>query len=200
MLEISWMLSLVRAVVGAKNPRFCLNGLGILYWCTSFVLKAHSHYCVFRVRLRQTVALLRRDRKIPISALTQSTAESADCCGECEWALSAPWMRYVWVVGRYMWEPLSVFVTERKSQEGCVCVLVIVKIVVCSLDLKRERYLQRGGERDKYVRVWLFSWHRLVVEEDIFSVSRWISYFFEIWPFTTMKICPKSLTFCQSRL
>ena len=26
-------------------------------------LKAHSHYCVFRVRLRQTVALLRRDRK-----------------------------------------------------------------------------------------------------------------------------------------
>ena len=49
--------------------------------------KAHSHYCVFRVRLRQTVALLRRDRKIPISALTQSTAESAVCCGKCEWAL-----------------------------------------------------------------------------------------------------------------
>ena len=46
--------------------------------------KAHSHYCVFRVRLRQTVALLRRDRKIPISVLTQSTVESADCCGECE--------------------------------------------------------------------------------------------------------------------
>ena len=36
------------------------------------------------MRLRQTVALLRRDRKIPISALTQSTAESADRCGECE--------------------------------------------------------------------------------------------------------------------
>ena len=49
-------------------------------------LKADSHYCVFRVRLRQTVALLRRDRKFPISALTQSTAESADRCGECEWA------------------------------------------------------------------------------------------------------------------
>ena len=45
---------------------------------------AHSHYCVFRVRLRQKVALLRRDRKFPISALTQSTAESADRCGECE--------------------------------------------------------------------------------------------------------------------
>ena len=51
--------------------------------------KAHSHYCVFRVRLRQTVALLRRDRKIPISVLTQSTVESADCCGECEWAFNA---------------------------------------------------------------------------------------------------------------
>ena len=47
-------------------------------------VKAHSHYCVFRVRLRQMVALLHRDRKIPISALTQSTAESADRCGECE--------------------------------------------------------------------------------------------------------------------
>ena len=35
------------------------------------------------------VALLRRDRKIPISALTQSTAESADRCGECEWAFSS---------------------------------------------------------------------------------------------------------------
>ena len=53
-----------------------------------WALKAHSHYCVFRMRLRQTVALLRRDRKIPISALTQSTAESADRCGECESALS----------------------------------------------------------------------------------------------------------------
>ena len=47
------------------------------------LFKAHSHYCVFRMRLWQTVALLRRDRKIPISALTQSTAESADRCGEC---------------------------------------------------------------------------------------------------------------------
>ena len=58
---------------------------------TSYVyvpFKAHSHYCVFRVRLQQTVALLRRDRKIPISALTQSTAESADRCGECEWAFT----------------------------------------------------------------------------------------------------------------
>ena len=45
----------------------------------AFILpsKTHSHYCVFRMRLRQTVALLRRDRKIPISALTQSTVESA---------------------------------------------------------------------------------------------------------------------------
>ena len=50
------------------------------------LLKAQSHYCIFNVHLWQTVALLRRDRKIPISALTQSTAESADRCGECEWA------------------------------------------------------------------------------------------------------------------
>ena len=50
----------------------------------SVTFKAHSHYCVFCVRLRQTVVLLRRDRKIPISALMQSTAESADRRGECE--------------------------------------------------------------------------------------------------------------------
>ena len=37
------------------------------------------------VRIPQwTVALRRRDRKIPISVLTQSTAESANRCGECE--------------------------------------------------------------------------------------------------------------------
>ena len=47
-------------------------------------IKADSHYCVFRMRLRQTVALLRRDRKIPFSALMQSTAESADRCSKCE--------------------------------------------------------------------------------------------------------------------
>ena len=40
------------------------------------------------MRLWQTFALLHRDRKIPISALTQSTVESADRCSECEWALS----------------------------------------------------------------------------------------------------------------
>ena len=38
--------------------------------------------------VQQTVALPRRDRKILISALTQSTAESVDCCGKCEWALT----------------------------------------------------------------------------------------------------------------
>ena len=46
-----------------------------------------TYYCVFRIHLRQTVALLRRYGKIPISALRQSTAESADRCCECEWAL-----------------------------------------------------------------------------------------------------------------
>ena len=51
-------------------------------------VKAHSHYCVFRVSLWQTVVLLHRDRKIPISVLTQSTVESANRCGECEWAFT----------------------------------------------------------------------------------------------------------------
>ena len=36
--------------------------------------------CVFRVRLQQTVAFLQGDRKVPISALTQPTAENADRC------------------------------------------------------------------------------------------------------------------------
>ena len=43
-------------------------------------IKADSHYCVFRVRLQQTVAFLQGDRKFPISALTQPTAENADRC------------------------------------------------------------------------------------------------------------------------
>ena len=62
----------------------------------TWLLKAHSHYCVFRMRLQQTVALLCRDRKIPISALTQSTAESADRCGECEWALNVLAKHFQW--------------------------------------------------------------------------------------------------------
>ena len=43
-------------------------------------LKAHSHYCIFCVRLRQTVAFLQGDRNVPISALMQPTAENADHC------------------------------------------------------------------------------------------------------------------------
>ena len=35
-----------------------------------------------------SVAFLQRDRKFSISALTQSTAESVDNCGKCEWALN----------------------------------------------------------------------------------------------------------------
>ena len=34
--------------------------------------------------LQWTVAFLQRDRNFSISALTQSTAENADCCGKCE--------------------------------------------------------------------------------------------------------------------
>ena len=60
----------------------------LIAWSCSFIkIKADSHYCIFCLHLRQMVALLRRDRKIPISALTQTTAESADHCSECEWAL-----------------------------------------------------------------------------------------------------------------
>ena len=46
----------------------------------SFQLNGHSHYCVFRVRLRQTVAFPQGDRKFPISVLTQPTVEKADRC------------------------------------------------------------------------------------------------------------------------
>ena len=42
--------------------------------------RAHSQYCIFRVRLWQTVVFPQGDRKFPISALTQPTAENADCC------------------------------------------------------------------------------------------------------------------------
>ena len=40
--------------------------------------------CVLCCGMQQMVALMQRDRKIPISALTQSSAESPDPCGECE--------------------------------------------------------------------------------------------------------------------
>ena len=43
-------------------------------------LKANSHCCIFRVRLWETVAFLPGDRKFPISALMQPTAENADLC------------------------------------------------------------------------------------------------------------------------
>ena len=67
---------------GLKEP--LVRDISVMRGSKNVCLKADSHYCVFRVRLRQMVALLPRDRKIPISALTQSTEESADCCGECE--------------------------------------------------------------------------------------------------------------------
>ena len=44
--------------------------------------------CIWCCSLWQTVVLPHRDRKIPISVLTQSSVESADCCGKCEWAFS----------------------------------------------------------------------------------------------------------------
>ena len=92
--------------------------------------KAHSHYCIFRVRLRQTVALLRRDRKIPISALTQSTAESADCCGECEWAFS----NYCLAVGR---TKISVLRHGTGSSLSKVCLNTIQHVAKKIWDLLR---------------------------------------------------------------
>ena len=32
------------------------------------------------------------------------------------------------------------------------------------------------------------------------SVTRWLDYLFNIWPFRTMKICPNNNNICQSRL
>ena len=32
------------------------------------------------------------------------------------------------------------------------------------------------------------------------SVTRWLDYFFKIWPFRTSKICPIELELCQSRI
>ena len=43
-----------------------------------------------------TVTFLQRDRKIPISGLTQSTAESADHCVQCEFSLK----RKEWITGQ----------------------------------------------------------------------------------------------------
>ena len=62
-----------------------------LYWPTcsiTMLLKAHSHYYVFHVRLQQKVVFLQGDKKIPIFALMQPTAENVDSCIQCESALN----------------------------------------------------------------------------------------------------------------
>ena len=56
------------------------SGHTALSFHTHSLVKGHSHYCVFRMCLRQTVAFPQGDRKFPISALTQPTAENADRC------------------------------------------------------------------------------------------------------------------------
>ena len=63
------------AIIDNWQPKLSLEN-----YCNFAIFKSHSHYCVFRAHLRQMVALLRRERKIPISA--------ADRCGECEWAFN----------------------------------------------------------------------------------------------------------------
>ena len=52
--------------------------------CSVTNVKAHSHLLHLMPFVRQMVALMQRDRKTPISELTQSTVESTDCCGKCE--------------------------------------------------------------------------------------------------------------------
>ena len=58
-------------------------------------LKADSHYCVFRVRLRQTVAFLQGDRKFPISALTQPTAETQTAASSVNQPLLKSYFRVI---------------------------------------------------------------------------------------------------------
>ena len=51
-------------------------------------VKVHSHNCVFHLHLRQMVAFPQGDRKIPISALMQTTAENTDCSSKYESAFN----------------------------------------------------------------------------------------------------------------
>ena len=87
--------------VGQTHKAFCpathRNCQTLFNW---IIVKDHSHYWVFCVHLRQTVAFLQRDRNFSISALTQYTAKNADCCGKCE---SAFRLRCA-----LMWEALNV--------------------------------------------------------------------------------------------
>ena len=41
-------------------------------------MKAHSHYCGFRVHLLQMIVFPQEDRKFPISALTQPAMSSVN--------------------------------------------------------------------------------------------------------------------------
>ena len=54
-------------------------------------VKAHSHYCIFHMSLRQMVVFLQGDRKFPISALLQLTMENEDRCIKCESAFRQIW-------------------------------------------------------------------------------------------------------------
>ena len=56
----------------------------IFFLTRTYLSKAHSHYCIFLVRLRQRVAFLQGDRKFSISGLMQPTEENADHCVLCE--------------------------------------------------------------------------------------------------------------------
>ena len=77
-------------------------------------IKAICTNCVWCCGMQQTVVFTQRDRIIPISALTQSPAESADHCGKCEWAF---WHRNKWIIRLTILKAFSpVWMVKRQKQ------------------------------------------------------------------------------------
>ena len=83
------------------------------------VLRLIHTWCVWRYSIQQTVALPKRDRIIPISVLTKSTAESADCCSECEWVFSCEETLGHLVSFTYDLHPF-IFNVKSATSRGCL--------------------------------------------------------------------------------
>ena len=83
--------------------------------------------------MRQTVALMQRDRKIPISALMQSTAASADHCGKCEWAFRGDKVRGPAI--------------RLETKDGIPSWVVVYYLGIGKIDnlRRKEFYLEREG-------------------------------------------------------
>ena len=69
--------------------------------------------------LQHSVTLPKRDRIIPISVLTKSTAESADCCSECEWVFSCEETLGHLVSFTYDLHPF-IFNVKSATSRGCL--------------------------------------------------------------------------------